>query len=173
MLGYFGQLQTHQLANSPGELILLGNAGPDPLVQHCSSGSNDMRNLIRNDRGTAAVEFAVVALPVILFILIIIQTACIVWAENLLHIAVDAATRCGAISTSSTSPCAGSGLTNMEKTANAVFAPFVGAPPNWSLNASCSAGSTGLVGTYKVSILSIVNLSLTAKSCYPTVIVPS
>jgi Flp pilus assembly protein TadG len=132
-----------------------------------------MKILFRNNRGTAAVEFALVAVPVILFILIIIQTACIVWADNLLHIAVDTASRCGAVSTSTTTPCSGSGLTNMKNTANAVFAPIIGTQrPNWSLNTNCSAGSTGLVGAYQVSIISVVNLTLTARSCYPTVIVP-
>jgi Flp pilus assembly pilin Flp len=173
MLDYFSQLYSRQLANSTGESVFLGNIGSDPLIHHRSSGSNLMKKLFRNNRGTTAVEFAIVIVPVLLFIVGIIQTACIVWADNLLHIAVDTATRCGAVTTSSTAPCSGSGLTNMKNTANAVFAPFIGTQPNWQLNTNCSAGSTGLVGTYQVSIISIVNLTLTASSCFPTVIVQS
>jgi hypothetical protein len=173
MLDYCGQLYTHQLANSTRALVFLGSTGSDPLIHHRGSGSNDMMTLFRNNRGTAAVEFALVAVPVLLFILGIIQTACILWADNLLNIAVDTATRCGAVTTSSTAPCYGPGLANMEKTANAVFTPFVGAPPTWSLNPNCAAGSTGLLGTYQVSIVSIVDLTLTARSCRPTVVVPS
>jgi hypothetical protein len=132
-----------------------------------------MKILSRNNRGAATVEFALTAIPIILFVVGIIQTACIMWADNLLHIAADTATRCGAVSTSSTAPCSGSGLTNMTNAANTVFAPYIGAQPNWSLNTNCFSDSTGVVGTYQISILSIVNLTLTARSCYPTVIVPS
>jgi len=125
-------------------------------------------NLFRNNRGAAAVEFALAALPVMLFILGIMQTGWILWIDNLLHVSVDAAARCGAVSTSTTLPCYGSGLGNMQSTANLVFRPLSGA--TFSNNSSC--GGAGLIGTYNVSIV-FVNLTLTAKSCYPTVIVPT
>ena len=69
---------------------------------------------IRDDKGATLVEFALVALPVIFFILGIIQTAYIIWVDNLLHTAVNTAARCGAIG-SNTAPCAG---TNLVTTAN-------------------------------------------------------
>src|SRR6266403_1458796 len=126
-------------------------------------------NLFRNNRGSAAVEFALAALPVMLFILGIMQTGWILWIDNLLHVSVDAAARCGAVSTSTTLPCYGSGLGNMQSTANLVFRPLSGA--TFSNNSSC--GGAGLIGTYNVSIVFVVNLTLTAESCYPTVIVPT
>src|ERR1700739_4131948 len=122
----------------------------------------------KNNRGATAVEFALAALPVMLFILGIIQTAWILWVDNLLHVSVDAAARCGAVN-STTIPCSGLGLTNMRSAANLVFEPLSGA--TFSNNSSC--GGAGLIGTYPVSIVFVVNLTLTAKSCYPTVIVPS
>ena len=125
-------------------------------------------NLFKNNRGATAVEFALVALPVLMLIFGIMQTGYVVWADNLLHVSVDAAARCGAVN-SATSPCIGKTLANMQSTANLVFQPASGA--TFSNNSSC--GGTGLIGTYPVTIVFVVNLTLTAKSCYPTVIVPS
>ncbi len=59
-------------------------------------------NFFKNTRGAAAVEFALVALPVMLFLIAIMQTAWVVWADNLLHVSADAAARCGAVPTSTT-----------------------------------------------------------------------
>jgi Flp pilus assembly pilin Flp len=125
----------------------------------------------KNNRGTTAVEFALVALPVLVFILGIMQTAYIVWVDNLMHTSVDAAARCGAVSTSTTLPCYGLGLANMRKTANLVFEPLSGG--TFNNNTACSAGSIGLVGTYNVTILFVVDLTVIAKSCYPSVPVSS
>ena len=135
------------------------------INRHCP-GSNDMKSLFKNDRGATVVEFALVALPLFMFILGIIQTAWIVWTANLLHMSVDAAARCGAVN-STTSPCSGSGSANMISAATTVFQPLSGA--SFASNASCAAdGGAGLVGTYNVSIL-VANLTLTESSCYPTV----
>jgi Flp pilus assembly protein TadG len=137
--------------------------------------------VFRNTRGAAAVEFALVALPAIGFIIAIVQFGWIVWADNLLHISVDTASRCGAIG-STTSPCDGPGpvnggsLTNMIGTANAVFQPLTGATFTDNTGCSVDAGSglqaSGLVGAYNISIglgVFAMNVSVTAQSCYPTV----
>jgi Flp pilus assembly protein TadG len=122
-----------------------------------------MKSLFKNNRGAAVVEFALTALPVFMFIFGIIQTAWVVWADNLLHASVDAATRCVAVG-SATSPC--QGTSGGVAAANTVFAPLSGA--TFTSNSSCSAGSTGLAGTYTVAILyGVINLTLTAQSCYP------
>ena len=120
-----------------------------------------MWKLFRDNRGTAMVEYALVALPVLLFTFGIMQTAWIVWIDNLLTVSVDAAARCGAVG-STTSPCAGS---DMVTTANAVFGPMSGA--SFSTN-TCTNG-VGLIGTYSISFLFILDMTVTAKSCYPTV----
>jgi Flp pilus assembly protein TadG len=125
-------------------------------------------NLFKDNRGATAVEFALVALPVLFFILGIIQVGYVVWVDNLLHISVNTAARCGAIQ-STTSPCAGSGSANMITTANTVFRPLSGATFSTSNNGTCIAdGGAGLTGTYRINFLLAVNLTLTAKSCYPT-----
>jgi Flp pilus assembly protein TadG len=122
-----------------------------------------MKRLFVNDRGAVAVEFGLAILPVMFFILGIIQTAYVLWADNLLHFAVNTAARCGAIG-STTPPCDDSG--GMVTTANSVFQPLTGA--TFTNNASCSAGGSGngLNGTYNIRFI-LVNLTLTASSCYP------
>jgi Flp pilus assembly protein TadG len=107
------------------------------------------------------VEFGMVALPVLLFIFGIMQTAYIVWADNLLHIAVDTAARCGAIN-STTPPC--NGTANMVSTAQGVF--FLSSAASFTSNSTCSTGGSGVVGTYTLSFLHAANVTLTAKSCY-------
>lgn len=119
-----------------------------------------MKRFFRCRSGAAAVEFALVILPVMLFVLGIMQTAYIVWVDNLLQMSVNAAARCGAIG-STTPPCNGS---DMITTANTVFQPLSGA--SFSTN-DCSG--SGLVGTYNVTILTVVDMTLTARSCYPNV----
>lgn len=139
-------------------------------------------NFLRNNRGAAAIEFALVALPVLGFIIGIMQIGWIVWIDNLLHISVDTASRCGAVG-SVTSPCDGAGpvnggsIANMITTANTVFQPLTGA--TFTDNTSCSvdAGTglqgSGLVGTYHISIglgpKFAMNLTMRTQSCYPTV----
>ena len=138
-----------------------------------------MGRFIRNNRGATAVEFALVALPVLTLILGIMQTAWIVWIANLLHVSADAAARCGAVQ-STTSPCNGSvvpavNAANMLQTANLVFGlnPKV-TKVTFSANSSCSNdGGSGVVGTYQVTIAFVVKLTLTASSCYPNVPLPS
>ena len=104
-----------------------------------------MMKFLKNCNGASAVEFALVIWPIALFIFGVVQTAYIVWVDNLLHYSVNAAARCGAIG-STTYPCYGGTLGNMQSTANALFA--IGSP-TLVANASCSG--SGLTGTYNVS----------------------
>lgn len=128
-----------------------------------------MWKLIRNNRGSSAVEFALVAVPVMFFIIGIIQTGWLVWTNNLLYVAVDTAARCGAVN-STTPPCAGNTNGNMITAAQLVFAPLSGA--SFSANTANCSGGAGLVGSYQVTLAFVVNLTLTARSCYPTVVIP-
>ena len=143
-------------------------------------GLNKM-NFFRNNRGATAVEFALVALPFMAFIIAIIQFGWVVWVDNLLHISVDTASRCGAIG-SATSPCDGAGpvnggsTANLTTTANTVFQPLTGATftdnTSCSVNAGTGLQGSGLVGTYNMSIglgVFAMTLTLRAQSCYPTV----
>jgi Flp pilus assembly protein TadG len=122
----------------------------------------------QNNRGAAAVEFALVALPVMLFIIGIIQTAWVLWVDNLLHLSVNVAARCAAVG-STTSPCNGGTVPDMLSTATTVFAPL-NSTNVFQNNGPCTSdGGAGLIGTYTVNILYVVNFTLIANSCYPTV----
>jgi Flp pilus assembly protein TadG len=121
--------------------------------------------LLKNNRGATAVEFAIVALPVFVLIFGVMQVGYVLWIDNLLHVSVNAAARCGAIN-SSTSPCVGSGSANMISTANTVFLPMNGA--TFNNNGPCTGdGGAGIIGTYQLNFLFTFNLTLTATSCYP------
>jgi len=137
------------------------DANADLFFNRYCSGTDHMKFLLKNKCGAAAVEFALVAVPVIWFIFGIMQTGWVVWIDNLLHISVDTATRCVAVQ-SQTPPCNG---TDIVTPANLVFSPMSGA--TFSANTNCSAGEKGVNGTYVISFLSVVNLTLTAQSCYP------
>jgi Flp pilus assembly protein TadG len=124
-------------------------------------------NFLKNNRGVAVVEFALVALPVMLFIFGIIQTAWVLWVDNLLHVSVNVAARCAGVG-STTPPCNGRTVPEMLSTATAAFVPLHSA--TFQNNGPCTSdGGAGVTGTYTVNILFIVNLSLAANSCYPTV----
>jgi Flp pilus assembly protein TadG len=124
-------------------------------------------NFFKNNRGAAAVEFGLVALPVLLFILGIIQTGWVLFADNLLHVSVNAAARCAAVK-STTSPCNGGTVPEMISTATTVAAPLNGI--KFQNNGTCTSdGGAGVTGTYTVNILYVINLKLTATACYPTV----
>jgi Flp pilus assembly protein TadG len=124
-------------------------------------------NFFKNNRGAAAAEFALVALPVMLFILGIIQTSWVLWVDNLLHFSVDVAARCAAVG-STTPPCSGGTVPDMISTATTAFAPLNSA--SFQNNGTCTSdGGAGVTGTYTVNILFVVNLRLVVNSCYPTV----
>ena len=124
-----------------------------------------MRKLFRDNRGGSVVEFSLLSLPVVVFLFGIMQTGWLLWADNLLNVAVDTAARCGAVG-STTLPCNGPDLIT---TAQQVFGPISGA--SFSANgSSCTTnGGVGLVGTYTVNIAFAFNVTMTAKSCYPKV----
>jgi Flp pilus assembly protein TadG len=128
-----------------------------------------MKLLFKNNRGAAAVEFALGIMPIMVFMVGIMMTAYVLWIDNMLYFAVDYAARCGAVQSNTTPPnttppCYGPGLANMKRTADALF---LVSGATYALNSStCSSGS-GLKGTYRVNIALFTNLTLTANSCYP------
>jgi Flp pilus assembly protein TadG len=126
-------------------------------------------NFLKNNRGAALVEFALVALPVIVFIFGIIQTAWVLWTDNLLHVSVNVAARCAAVG-STTAPCTGNTVAEMISTAKTAFAPMSNSPNvSFKNNGPCNNdGGAGVIGTYTINILYAVDVTLEATSCYPT-----
>jgi Flp pilus assembly protein TadG len=126
-------------------------------------------NIFKSNRGAAAVEFALVALPVMLFILGIIQTAWVLWVDNLLHLSVNVAARCAAVG-STTSPCTGGTVPDMISTATTAFVPMSSSKNvTFQTNGACTAGEAGVSATYTVNILYVVDFTVAANSCYPKV----
>ena len=56
-----------------------------------------LRSLQRCCRGAAAIEFALVAIPLFMFIFGIIEMGRVLWLQNALHYAVEEASRCAAV----------------------------------------------------------------------------
>jgi Flp pilus assembly protein TadG len=128
-----------------------------------------------NNSGATALEFALVAPVFFTLIIGVLQFGYVIWIDNILHYSVDVAARCGAVG-STTPPCQGSGVANMQSTANAVFGAAYTPAPIFIANPSCTGSGLSATGgkvgnvyvSYTVSFLKIVNLRLPADSCYPT-----
>jgi Flp pilus assembly protein TadG len=117
-----------------------------------------------NDCGAALAEFAVVAPMYFILVFSVIQTAYAVWIDNLLHYSVDVAARCVSVN-STTDPCANP-ATNTARSIFTSMAGSVAGSPTYTAN--CPSGLSGYTGTYTFSFLGIANLTLSARSCYPT-----
>jgi hypothetical protein len=127
---------------------------------------------LKNNSGAAGLEFALVLPAVIAFLTGIAQVGYILWIDNLLHYSVQTATRCGAVNGPSgpyTYPCAGPGTANMTTAAKNLFQQAVAfsAIPAGTFTALSPCSGSGLQGTYTVSFLLAVPVTVTAKSCYP------
>src|SRR4051794_32585573 len=105
--------------------------------------------ILRNDIGATALEFAVVFPIILMFTLGVIQIACLIWMDNLLHYSVDVAARCY-VTGRKTAPCDSSG--DMINTATSIvgsFATAFGDAPTFSINTACQgSGGSGLTVTY-------------------------
>jgi len=126
-----------------------------------------MWKFFRDNRGAAMVEYALVSLPVLLFMLGIMQTGWVVWADNLLTISVNTAARCGAVK-STTQPCPTTDWSNVEagmETAARTMFGIGGA----TFSANTCTNGVGLVGNYTISFLFLADMTVSAKSCYPKV----
>src|SRR5207302_7952660 len=116
--------ELHVYASSLRNSLFVGYGSNRTIYSH-SSDSVTMRKFLRDNRGATLVEYALVALPVLLFIIGIMQTAWVVWIDNLMTISVSTAARCGAMK-SNTSPCPTTSNwsdveAGMEAAANTVF----------------------------------------------------
>ena len=123
--------------------------------------------ILKNDRGSTALEFALVAPIWTAFTIGIMQLGMLLWVDNMMHDVVDAAARCMAIHTTCTDQ------TSMRNYAMqiTVFQPgFLWSASDFHLNDSsagaCSGGSQVSI-TYAYRLLHVVPLTISSKSCYP------
>lgn len=141
---------------------------------------SSIRRLFRSERGTSAVEFGIVALPLFMLAFGIFEFARLYWTQEALQESATAGARCMGILQSS---CASSGTYNSANTVSYVQ----GVAANWGItvpsadivptNSTSCGGSTGfsqvlITYTFTTLIPNIIPIPragkvLTLTSCYP------
>jgi hypothetical protein len=121
----------------------------------------------KDHRGSAGLEFAIVAPIWTAFAIGIMQVGLLLWVDNMMHDVVDASARCMAIGTTCTDQ------TSMQNYAMqiTVFTPgFFWQASDFHLNDSnagtCTGGSQVSI-SYAYRLLYTVPLTISSKSCYP------
>lgn len=121
-----------------------------------------VRNLARATRGTAAVEFGLVATPLLLFLFGIISVGQAVWLQNALDFSVAEAARCASVN-----PTLCGSVSQIRSYAQAqAGAGFSG---SIFTVATPSCGNQ-ISATYPFSLpipLLTLSVNLTAQACYP------
>lgn len=124
-------------------------------------------NIAKDDRASAALEFALVVPIWVAFVVGIMQVGMLLWVDNMMHDVVDAAARCTAVHTTCTDQASMQAYA-MEIT---VFAPgFFWEASDFHLNdaaaGTCPGGSQVSI-TYAYTLLYVRPLTISSKSCYP------
>jgi Flp pilus assembly pilin Flp len=119
--------------------------------------------LRRDERGVAAIEFAMTVPILLVAMLGIIEFGRVLWTQNALHYAVEQAARCASIDTTT---CSSSGTTqSFASTASGItFPPAVFA-------VSSQPCGNQVIATYSFPFLTSLvsyNLTLSAQSCFPS-----
>jgi hypothetical protein len=129
--------------------------------------------LAKDNRGSAGLEFAIVAPIWATFALGIMQTGMLLWVDNMMHDVVDATTRCMAVNVNNPGATTCHDVATMRSYAMSISSSSSTAlwqPTDFQLNdasaGTCPGGSqVSIVYSYK--LLSVLPLTLSAKSCYP------
>jgi Flp pilus assembly protein TadG len=130
------------------------------LASHRSGFFGRLR---REERGAAAVEFAMTVPILLLAMLGIIEFGRVLWAQNALHYAVEAAARCAAIDTTTCS----SSATTQSFAATASGETFATSVFTVSTPSCGHQVSASYAFPFLTSLVSY-NLTLTAQSCFPS-----
>ena len=124
--------------------------------------------LASNDRGSTALEFAIVAPIWVTFVIGIVQAGMLLWVDNMLHDVVDAAARCTAIHSICTDQA------SMQNYAMQItgFSPgFFWSASDFHLNdanaGTCPNGSSQVSINFSYRFLYVAPIPLSAISCYP------
>jgi hypothetical protein len=123
--------------------------------------------IAQDDKGSSALEFAIVVPIWLAFAIGVMQTGMLLWVDNMMHDVVDASARCMAIGTTCTDQ------TSMRNYAMqiTVFTPgFFWQASDFHLNDSsagtCTGGSQVSI-SYAYRLLYAIPLTISSKSCYP------
>ena len=132
-----------------------------PGISKAVSAAARCRGLLRDQRGHAAVELALLAIPLFLFLFTIINAGHVLWLQNALDASVTDAARCAAVNTSK---C---GTADQIKTyaAGQSGAGFTSSTFSFS-SASCGKQVSA---SYAVTLPVVGHsLTLSAQACYPS-----
>ena len=118
--------------------------------------------LARDARGSALVEFALIALPLFLFMFGIVELSRMIRVQNGLQIAVERAARCSAITANGCDTASGV----QSYAASQVDGLTVSSSYFTATSATCGAKVTASMPYRTVSLVNI-QVTLTASSCHP------
>jgi Flp pilus assembly protein TadG len=119
-------------------------------------------NLIRNDRGAAAVELALVLPVFILMVLGGVATASLGFAVSSLHFAVEDAARCASVKTTVCTSAA----TITAYAAKQYLGP--GISPVFSYSTAGCGHTVSATGTISLNLIpQLANIPISATACYP------
>ncbi len=129
---------------------------------------------LRNDRGTSAAEFALVVLPFSALVFAIIWMGLLLYSDNQLQQATEAAARCWSISnvTNANSQCLGSGPTDASKAVAYAKDRYKGLgsatfqPPTIP-GSGCAHEIDGSVTININVVVYSQDVPLTARACFP------
>lgn len=136
-----------------------------PIITAISPGVGSRRfAVVRSRNGTAAIEFALMAIPLFLFIFGIIEVGRALWLQNALHYSVEEASRCAAVNTAT----CGSSNQVQSYAAGRSGATFANSVFTYNGAAACGKQVTASYPMTLVIPFVTVSFTLTSSSCYPT-----
>ena len=130
-----------------------------------------------DERGTTAVEFAMVVTVLLALTLGTINMSLVLFAQSALHFAVDDAARCMSVKTACNNSVTVAGVTTSvpDSTKTSTYAKASYQGPNISVSFTPTAGTTAgtcnqVTGTGKFDLNAVVGdfpITLNAQACYP------
>jgi Flp pilus assembly protein TadG len=129
--------------------------------------------LAKDSRGSAGLDFAIVAPIWTTFAIGIMQTAMLLWVDNMMHDVVDATARCMAVNVNNPAATKCHDLATMRTYAMSISSTNSTAfwqASDFHLNdpnaGTCTGGSQVSI-VYSYTFLFVHPLTISAKSCYP------
>ena len=126
------------------------------------------RNVLRDEDGAAAVEFALTSPLYFLLLFGLFQVSIWLWSDFSLQRAVDVASRCAAVTPTT---CGTTSQIQAYAASNAIGLP-VSSSTFTAIHNSCGAGSAQVSAKYTVpsltSALGLPSITVNVSACYPT-----
>jgi Flp pilus assembly protein TadG len=135
-----------------------------PIASRVRPATGVLSSLRGSRDGTAAVEFALIAIPLFLFLFGVLEMGRVLWLQNALHYSVEEASRCAAVD------AANCGTSN-QVTSYAASRSGANLPSSVFTYDGAAGCGKQVTATYPVNlVIPFVNLSvtLTSSSCYPS-----